>query len=94
MSSRLGPLLVPTVSVGQSGGRGPAGTCPAHLGLSFAAQWPWAGLEPLPGAASRRVSGPSSCPLPRPGFALAALGAALAAGGGQPPFPEGSGAVA
>ena len=80
MSSRLRPLLVPMVSVGQAGGRGPASTFPARLGLSFAAQWLWAG--------------PSSCRLPRPGFALAALGAALAAGGGQPPFPEGSGAVA
>ena len=44
----LRPLLVPAVSVGQADGRGPAATFPVRLGLSFAARWLWAGLEPCP----------------------------------------------
>ena len=91
MSLMLRPLLVPTVSVGQAHGRGPAATFPVRLGLSFAAQWLWAGPEPCPAllSAVSRVPPLVLCS----GLALHWPPPVLPwrQVEGQPPFPEGSG---
>lgn len=91
MSLMLRPPLVPAVSVGQADGRGPAATFPVRLGLSFAARWLWAGLEPCPAllSAVSRVPPLVLCP----GLALhwPPLVLPWRQVEGQPPFPAGSG---